>query len=82
MTTPPANALPTHAPPKILVVEDEKAIRRFVRMSLEIEGFEVFEAEGVKRGLIEAGTRHPDMVVLDLGPVSYTHLTLPTNREV
>ena len=61
------NASPTHAPPKILVVEDEKAIRRFVRMALELEGFEVYEADGVRRGLIEAGTRHPDMVVLDLG---------------
>jgi two-component system KDP operon response regulator KdpE len=52
---------------KILVVEDEAEIRRFVRMSLEAEGFVVYEAEGVKRGLVEAGTRHPDLVVLDLG---------------
>jgi two-component system KDP operon response regulator KdpE len=53
--------------PKVLVVEDEAEIRRFVRMSLELEGFDVFEADGVKRGLIEAGTRHPDLVILDLG---------------
>ena len=58
MTVTPANPSPTHAPPKLLVVEDEKAIRRFVRMALEIEGFEVFEAAGVKRGLIEAGAHH------------------------
>jgi two-component system, OmpR family, KDP operon response regulator KdpE len=51
----------------VLVVEDEAEIRRFVRMSLEREGFDVFEADGVKRGLIEAGTRRPDLVVLDLG---------------
>jgi two-component system KDP operon response regulator KdpE len=53
--------------PRILVVEDEAEIRRFVRLSLEREGFQVHEAEGVRRGLIEAGTRRPDLVVLDLG---------------
>ena len=52
---------------RVLVVEDEPEIRRFVRMALDAEGFEVFEADGLRRGLIEAGTRRPDMVVLDLG---------------
>ncbi|MNZ40708.1 KDP operon transcriptional regulatory protein KdpE [compost metagenome] len=52
---------------RILVVEDEAGIRRFVRLTLETEGYEVHEADGVKRGLIEAGTRRPELVVLDLG---------------
>ena len=52
---------------RVLIVEDEADIRRFVRMALESEGYEAFEADGVKRGLIEAGTRRPDLVVLDLG---------------
>ena len=52
---------------RILVVEDEVEIRRFVRLTLEAEGHEVHEAEGVKRGLIETATRRPDLVVLDLG---------------
>ena len=52
---------------RILVVEDEADIRRFVRLTLESEGCEVFEADGVKRALIEAGTRRPDAIVLDLG---------------
>ncbi len=52
---------------KIIVVEDEKQIRRFVRSSLEEDGCQVFEAETGKQGLIEAGTRKPDLVVLDLG---------------
>ena len=52
---------------KVLVIEDEAEIRRFVRLALEAEGLEVAEADGVKRGLIEAGTRRPDLVVLDLG---------------
>jgi two-component system, OmpR family, KDP operon response regulator KdpE len=52
---------------RVLIVEDEAEIRRFVRLALESEGHEVHEAEGVERGLIEAGTRRPDLVVLDLG---------------
>jgi len=52
---------------RVLIVEDEADIRRFVRMALESEGHEAFEADGVKRGLIEAGTRRPELVILDLG---------------
>ncbi len=55
--------LPTH----ILIVEDEADIRRFVRLTLESEGHPVHEATTLQRGLIEAGTRRPDLVVLDLG---------------
>jgi two-component system, OmpR family, KDP operon response regulator KdpE len=57
----------SEAAPRLLIVEDEAQLRRFVRVALESEGLEVFEADGVKRGLIEAGTRRPDMLVLDLG---------------
>jgi two-component system KDP operon response regulator KdpE len=53
--------------PVVIVIEDEPNLRRFVRMSLESEGCQVYEADSVKRGLIEAATRKPDMVVLDLG---------------
>lgn len=53
--------------PRILIVEDEANIRRFVRLTLAAEGYEVFEAASLERGLIEAGTRRPDMLVLDLG---------------
>ncbi len=54
-------------PPRIILVEDEKQIRRFVRAALEEEGCQLFEAETGKQGLIEAGTRKPDLIVLDLG---------------
>jgi two-component system KDP operon response regulator KdpE len=50
-----------------VLVEDELQIRRFVRSALETENWRVFEAETVKQGLIEAGTRKPDVVILDLG---------------
>jgi two-component system, OmpR family, KDP operon response regulator KdpE len=52
---------------RALVVEDELDIQRFVRMTLETEGLEVSTAGTLQRGLIEAGTRRPDLVVLDLG---------------
>jgi two-component system, OmpR family, KDP operon response regulator KdpE len=53
--------------PVALLVEDEPQIRRFVRMALEAEGWQIFESESMKRGLIDAGTRKPDLIVLDLG---------------
>ena len=55
------------ARPRILLIEDDASIRRFVRLALEDEGWQVFEAETAKRGLIEAASRQPDAVVLDLG---------------
>ncbi|MBN3055549.1 two-component system response regulator KdpE [Pectobacterium brasiliense] len=51
----------------ILIVEDEKEIRRFVRQTLEGEGCRVFDAETMQRGLLEAATRKPDLIILDLG---------------
>jgi two-component system KDP operon response regulator KdpE len=51
----------------IVVVEDENNIRRFIKLALESQGLQVFEADSLQRGLIEAGTRRPDLVVLDLG---------------
>lgn len=52
---------------RVLIIEDEKQIRRFVRAALEEEGCQVFEAQTQAQGLIEAGTRKPDLLVLDLG---------------
>ena len=57
----------TQSKTRILIVEDEAEIRRVVRLILQSEGYEVHEAEGLQRGLIEAGTRRPDLLLLDLG---------------
>ena len=38
-----------------------------MRSALEAEGMQVFEADTVRQGLVEAGTRKPDLVILDLG---------------
>jgi two-component system KDP operon response regulator KdpE len=65
MNPPEGRLIGTH--PNVLIVEDEKEIRRFARHALEADGYRVFEAENLQRGLIEAGTRKPDLVILDLG---------------
>ncbi|MCL4801940.1 MAG: response regulator [Burkholderiales bacterium] len=51
----------------VVVIEDDPQIRRFLRTVLPTEGFAVFEAETGERGIVEAATRKPDVVILDLG---------------
>lgn len=51
----------------VLVIEDEKEIGRFLRTALEDGSLRVFDADTLQRGLIEAATRKPDVVILDLG---------------
>lgn len=53
--------------PIALLIEDEPQIRRFVRSALENEGWTVHETDRLQRGLIESGTRKPDLIILDLG---------------
>jgi two-component system KDP operon response regulator KdpE len=57
----------TDAPPRILVVDDEAPIRRFLRIALEAHGYAVVEAESARRGLEAAALEGPDLVILDLG---------------
>jgi len=51
----------------VLIVEDEQEIRRFVRRALAAEDMQVHEAATKERGLIEAGVRRPDLVIVDIG---------------
>ncbi|HMD74662.1 MAG TPA: two-component system response regulator KdpE [Steroidobacteraceae bacterium] len=53
--------------PVAILIEDERQIRRFVRTALEGEGWVVHEAETMTQGLTDAGTRKPDLIILDLG---------------
>jgi len=55
------------ASPVIVVIEDDPAIRLFLRTGLSAHGFKVFEADRGKQGIIEAGVRKPDLIILDLG---------------
>lgn len=52
---------------KILVIDDEKAIRRYLRTSLAGHGHEVLEAATGQAGLDAVLARKPDLIVLDLG---------------
>lgn len=51
----------------VLIIEDEKQIRRFVRVAVEEENCQVTEAQTVMQGLIAAGQSKPDLIILDLG---------------
>jgi len=55
------------AGPVVVVIEDEPQIRRFLRASLTTQGFRLVEAVTGKDGLVQAATRQPDIVILDLG---------------
>ncbi len=57
--------MPDHV--RILVVEDESPIRKFLRISLESNGFAMQEAETAEQGLRMASAEPPDAVILDLG---------------
>jgi two-component system KDP operon response regulator KdpE len=54
-------------PTVALVIDDEVQIRRLLRLTLEANGYKVFEAATGQDGLLEAAQRRPDVVVLDLG---------------
>lgn len=53
--------------PIAILIEDDLQIRRFVRAALEAEGWQVREASTAKQGLTDAGTRKPDLLIVDLG---------------
>jgi len=53
--------------PLVVLIEDEPQIRRFLRATLGSEGYRLYEATTGEDGLIEAATRQPDVVILDLG---------------
>lgn len=52
---------------RVLIVDDEPAIRRFLQVSLTAHGHLIFEAENGEAALTEAAIRHPDLIILDLG---------------
>lgn len=60
------NERPT-PPARILVIDDEAQIRRFLRISLSSQGYEVLEAATGRLGVELAATMTPELVILDLG---------------
>ena len=53
--------------PTVLVIEDEVQIRRFLRATLTANGYQLLEATTAQEGLVQAATRQPEIVILDLG---------------
>ena len=68
---------------KVLVVEDEASIREMIALNLRLAGMEAVEADSAEAALPLLEQRPGcDAAILDVMPVSYTHLTLPTNSRV
>jgi two-component system, OmpR family, KDP operon response regulator KdpE len=51
----------------ILLIEDEPQMRRFLRITLQGHGYRLIETPTGQEGLMQATTRNPDVVLLDLG---------------
>ncbi|AMY71303.1 response regulator [Frigidibacter mobilis] len=54
-------------PTRILVIDDEAPIRRFLRVPLEAEGHAVIEAATAREGILAAARETPGLIILDLG---------------
>ena len=53
--------------PKILLIEDEQEIRRFLRVSLVGHGYRLVESATGRDGVMQAASQQPDLMILDLG---------------
>lgn len=67
MSEPPTETAGEGAGRVVLVVEDEPQVLRFLRASLSAHGYRLAEAATGQQALVEAATRAPDLVLLDLG---------------
>jgi two-component system, OmpR family, KDP operon response regulator KdpE len=52
---------------KILIIDDEAAIRRLLKVSLKSQAYSIVEAASGKEGIEKAAMSHPDLIILDLG---------------
>ncbi|MGH8158829.1 MAG: response regulator [Rhodanobacter sp.] len=72
----------TSSAPRILVIDDEAQIRRFLDIGLRAEGYEVLLAANAADGLALAATQSPDLVILDIGlPDMEGHAVLAELRQ-
>ncbi|MBC8098014.1 MAG: response regulator [Armatimonadetes bacterium] len=53
--------------PLILVIEDDPQIRRFLRVILTTDGYQLVEATTAQEGIKQVALQHPDLIILDLG---------------
>ena len=71
----PVSDTPT-VKPTVLVIDDERQIRRLLRVTLDANGYRVLEAATGQEGISEAAQHRPDVVVLDLGLPDMDGLTV------
>ncbi|MBI5965075.1 MAG: response regulator [Chloroflexi bacterium] len=57
----------TEAGQRVLVVDDESSIRRYLRAALSAQGFTVYEAANGQEAINAVLANHPDIIILDLG---------------
>ncbi|MCP5100052.1 MAG: response regulator transcription factor [Chloroflexi bacterium] len=60
------SSLENNAPRLVLVVDDESRMRRFIRMNMELEGYQIIEAENGLVALEQIRQFTPDLVVMDV----------------
>lgn len=53
--------------PLILIVDDEKSVRSFLRVSIETQGYKCIDADNGSNALMLAASHNPDILILDLG---------------
>lgn len=66
-TAPPSSPSPNAAAVRVLVVDDEPQIRRFLDISLRAQGYRVLTADTAQAALELLATQSPDLAILDLG---------------
>ena len=63
---PPSGASPGGGGPLVLIVDDDRQLREYVRVNLEAEGYVVREAASAAEGLAALGEQSPDLILLDV----------------
>jgi two-component system KDP operon response regulator KdpE len=53
--------------PEILIIDDESQIRKLLEITLESNGYKVWQAETGKEGIIKAANHPPELILLDIG---------------
>lgn len=53
--------------PEVLLIEDDPQIRKFLKAMLTAEDYRFYEAVSGEDGIAQAGSRNPDLILLDLG---------------